>query len=118
MTADDIPESTRSPLVVQIVDVAARARAVYGDDADFIGGRTPPAHDWRFRLATPAGLVTFGVAATAADIATRVDWEQLDGRGRDRPCGRPPAQIPACGTTALGSCLRFWRRSAPPGRDA
>ena len=27
------------------------------------------------------------------------------GRGRDRPCGRPPAQIPACGTTALGSCL-------------
>jgi hypothetical protein len=26
-------------------------------------------------------------------------------RGRDRPCGRPPAQIPACGTTALGSYL-------------
>jgi len=27
------------------------------------------------------------------------------GCGRDRPCGRPPAQIPACGTTALGSYL-------------
>ena len=27
-------------------------------------------------------------------------------RGRDRPFGRPPAQIPACGTTALGSSLR------------
>jgi hypothetical protein len=40
------------------------------------------------------------------------------GRGRDRPYGRPPAQIPACGTTAPGSCLRFWQRSAPPGRDA
>src|ERR1039458_8776908 len=26
-------------------------------------------------------------------------------RGGDRPCGRPPAQIPACGITALGSCL-------------
>ena len=26
-------------------------------------------------------------------------------RGRDRPYGRPPAQIPACGITALGSCL-------------
>ena len=26
-------------------------------------------------------------------------------RGRDRPCGRPPAQIPACGITALGSYL-------------
>ena len=36
-------------------------------------------------------------------------------RGRDRPCGRPPAQIPACGITALGSCLGFWRRSARVG---
>ena len=26
-------------------------------------------------------------------------------RGRDRPCGRPPAQIPACASNALGSCL-------------
>jgi len=24
-------------------------------------------------------------------------------RGRDRPCGRPPAQIPACAANALGS---------------
>ncbi len=30
---------------------------------------------------------------------------QIAGRGRDRPCGRPPAQIPACGITALGSYL-------------
>ena len=29
------------------------------------------------------------------------------GRGRDRPCGRPPAQIPASGTTALGSCYEY-----------
>jgi len=33
-------------------------------------------------------------------------------RGRDRPCGRPPAQIPACGIPALGSCLRYERQSA------
>ncbi|MFV2008597.1 MULTISPECIES: integrase core domain-containing protein [unclassified Micromonospora] len=39
-------------------------------------------------------------------------------RGRDRPHGRPPAQIPACGTTARGSCLRSWQRSALPGTDA
>ena len=39
-------------------------------------------------------------------------------RGRDRPHGRPPAQIPACGTTALGSCLRSERRSAAQSRDA
>ena len=35
-----------------------------------------------------------------------------DGCGRDRPCGRPPAQIPACGITALGSYLGCGRRSA------
>ena len=40
------------------------------------------------------------------------------GRGRDRPHGRPPARIPTCGTTASGSCLRFWLRSARSGRDA
>src|SRR6266496_5765237 len=30
---------------------------------------------------------------------------EIVSRGRDRPCGRPPAQIPACGITALGSYL-------------
>jgi transposase InsO family protein len=30
------------------------------------------------------------------------DWKE-DYRGRDRPCGRPPAQIPACAANALGS---------------
>jgi putative transposase len=39
-------------------------------------------------------------------------------RGRDRPCGRPPARIPTCGTTASGSCLRFWLQGARSGRDA
>ena len=39
-------------------------------------------------------------------------------RGRDRPHGRPPARIPTCGTTASGSCLRFWLPSARSGRGA
>jgi hypothetical protein len=43
-----------------------------------------------------------GIASTYA-TAWINDLEE--GRGRDRPCGRPPAQIPACGTTALGSYL-------------
>ena len=47
-----------------------------------------------------------------------IEFTKFLSRGRDRPCGRPPAQIPACGTTALGSCLRFWRRSVPRGRGA
>ena len=37
-------------------------------------------------------------------------------RGRDRPCGRPPAQIPACAANALGSCLGFWLRIAVVAR--
>jgi integrase len=35
----------------------------------------------------------------------KVPLQLIMGRGRDRPCGRPPAQIPACGITALGSYL-------------
>ena len=42
---------------------------------------------------------------------------EIPDRGRDRPCGRPPAQIPACAANALGSCLGWWRRSARWGRD-
>ena len=40
------------------------------------------------------------------------------GCGRDGRCRPPPAQIPACGTTALGSCLGCWRRIAARARDA
>ena len=43
---------------------------------------------------------------------------QHGNRGRDRPCERPPAQIPACGTTALGSYLGCERRSAFLDRGA
>jgi len=40
------------------------------------------------------------------------------GCGRDRPFGRPPAQIPACGIPALGSCLRCERQSVLQGMGA
>jgi len=35
----------------------------------------------------------------------------LSGRDRNADCPAPLAQIPACATNALGSCLRFWRQS-------
>jgi hypothetical protein len=38
-------------------------------------------------------------------------------RGRDRPCGRPPAQIPACAANALGSSLGYDRQIARWARD-
>jgi hypothetical protein len=44
-----------------------------------------------------------------------ISWRD---RGRDHRCRRPPAQIPACGITALGSCLGFWRRTVCRGTDA
>ena len=49
-----------------------------------------------------------------------------DGRGRDRDCSLPPAQIPACGFPAPGSCRKSgvtaWtrvlpRRANPPAGD-
>jgi len=47
----------------------------------------------------------------------------LEDRGRDGSslcCGLdpPPAQIPACTASALGSSLGFWRRTARRARDA
>jgi hypothetical protein len=45
-----------------------------------------------------------GVDAITAVARAFDERAGKDSRGRDRPCGRPPAQIPACGITALGSC--------------
>ncbi len=58
------------------------------------------------------------IAVDRAADALRVPAEELAAarhdrnRGRDRPFGRPPAQIPACAANALGSCLGCGRRSA------
>jgi hypothetical protein len=45
------------------------------------------------RLTASTAVVLFVLLAAEGD------------HGRDRPLGRPPVQIPACGITALGSCL-------------
>jgi hypothetical protein len=52
---------------------------------------------------TSAGSIMLIASMMAVAVDHKHGW--CNGRGRDRPCGRPPAQIPACGTTALGSCL-------------
>jgi hypothetical protein len=61
---------------------------------------------------SPAGAVE-----AYKDLAS-IERDFRSSRGRNRPYGRSPAQIPACGTTALGSCLRFWLPSARSGRGA
>jgi len=72
-----------------------------------------PVHD---RL-SPGGSAFF-------DAVDAVGVLGIVGCGRDWPWsdeseyGQPPAQIPACGTTALGSYLGCERRSARQDRDA
>jgi hypothetical protein len=52
----------------------------------------------------------------SAQLRTPTPHADLN-RGRDRRCWRPPAQIPACASNALGSCLGFWRQSASWAKD-
>ncbi len=59
-----------------------------------------------------------GLPGDPGHAATSPDRGRVSDPGRDRPCGRPPGQIPACGISAPGSCLGSWRRSARWGRDA
>src|SRR5262245_46394682 len=45
--------------------------------------------------------------ARCAQVITASQWAiPAEGRGRDGCCQPPPAQIPACGFPAPGSCLR------------
>jgi len=70
-------------------------------------------------LRAPFGLATVRLetAGYAKEPAAARTLFPLD-RGRDRRCRRPPAQIPACAASALGSCLGWWRQIACRARDA
>ena len=67
------------------------------------------------RYSVPHGVARSG---TSLSPPHRRQYRDTPYRGRDRPCGRPPAQIPACATNALGSCLGSERENAHRGRDA
>lgn len=55
---------------IRIVDVAARARELFGDQADYIAGRPLPEHDYRFEVGSVDGrCMTFGNGDTAAHVA-------------------------------------------------
>ncbi len=67
-----------------------------------------------FAMCTPLACSHYGHSATTRHqqpttrlpaAPRREGRRRVAYRGRDRPCGRPPAQIPACATNALGSCL-------------
>ena len=77
---------------------------------------------WTLVHGDPWGAA-FATAAASAGL-TRQDPEPigasytyiLRGRGRDRPCGRPPAQIPASGIPALGSCHEYLAANRTSGQ--
>jgi hypothetical protein len=56
-------------------------------------------------LSVFAGLMISSLCTDGSLARNRHRWEREEGRGRDAGYPTPPAQIPACGTTAPGSCL-------------
>src|SRR5271165_489788 len=82
------------------------------DDPRCVNGRSHGCQVCTFdrtsKCVTPGLLLTEPehTSSSSSPILTRSQaWPE--NRGRDRPCGRPPAQIPACGITALGSCYEY-----------
>jgi N-methylhydantoinase B len=77
------------------------ASEVYGVQFDALGQIDEPAVSW------PALTRGGGVSGRPVEGSmTLLNGENpKTGCGRDGRCWPPPAQIPACGTTALGSCL-------------
>ena len=71
----------------------------------FLGSRLRlrlPSHPASRRRSCPWLVV--GVISSTGDLHPRAA-DHAGRTGRDGRCWPPPAQIPACGTTALGSCL-------------
>ncbi len=84
-----------------------------GEDHDLNAVAKPELHE----DPPDMGLDFFSLSTSFRQLRCSTTHVPAD-RGRDHPCGRPPAQIPACGTTALGSCLRYERRIGPRDTDA
>ena len=90
------------------------------------GGRSPPLMDEQSASSRPRQwtLCSVGGALDLCGLETTEEGGLWVGAicwlggglsgghsGRNGPFGPPPAQIPACGTTALGSCLESTGRS-------
>lgn len=62
---------------IGLVDIAAEAREMYGEDADKIAGRKLPEHEWRFEVTFPDGSrATMHYEASAAHVQAYVErWE-------------------------------------------
>jgi transposase len=90
---------------------AARLRCLRGIDTLTAAGLCGEIGDFE-RFAQAAQLMSY-VGLVPSEHTTG-EQRRLGAiiRGRDRRYRRPPAQIPASASNALGSCLGFWRQSA------
>jgi putative tryptophan/tyrosine transport system substrate-binding protein len=92
------PANPGDALTVREADVAAQALGV---QLHLVEARGPDAFDSAFAAMTSAHAGALLVSGDALFLQHR----RRLGRGRDASYPAPPAQIPACGTTAPGSCL-------------
>jgi hypothetical protein len=72
------------PVLVRVIDVAEKARQLYGDEivAEICGDKPLPDHDYRFEVTWPNGTVTTFAAGTSlsADQLTSRDDHAILGR--------------------------------------
>ncbi|MCG5464166.1 hypothetical protein MED01_002331 [Micromonospora sp. MED01] len=81
---DTKPEDWQMPVPMRLVDVAEEARQMYGAEKTAEMFPNLPEHDWRFEARLPSGAtVSFGRAATAADVAAYLAREGVE-LGGDR----------------------------------
>ena len=76
-----------------------------GAIAAFVGGELMPLTIGVLTDGFKFSLEQAGVLLSAEGLRASSVTQVRNGRGRDGPFGPPPAQIPASGTTALGSYL-------------
>lgn len=68
-----------SEITVRVIDAAAKARELYGDQADYITNRTLPEHDYRLEISYSNGersgqaCLAVGESVTAEQILALVN---------------------------------------------
>ena len=107
--------------IVQTPGYKHVAGAAFATNTVLVNGGTPERRgewfDREITVANASSPVWQTVSVTDGTVTTNGGFVFPKGRGRDRGCPRPPAQIRAGGITALGSYLEFWRRNAPMAMD-
>lgn len=72
-------EKVLAGATIRMVDVVARVRQMYGDNADLAADRPLPVDDWRFEMTLADGTqIAFRKGATADYIADYLAQREVD----------------------------------------